>query len=251
MPVDLKVLSQRAHSLLQVSRFQDYCPNGLQVEGENSVQKIVAGVTASQAFIDAAIAKGADAILVHHGFFWKNEDPCVKGLKRNRLKSLLQNDVSLLAYHLPLDAHEELGNNVRLARHLGLLDVEKSANKKSLLMTARLPNVLSVGAWAECLQERLGREPLLIGDMDKSVERIALCTGAAQDFFEEAIELGVDAFLTGEISEQSVHIARESGVVFASAGHHATERYGVQALAEQLAAEFQLDYEFIDIDNPV
>lgn len=251
MAVELSTLIARTDALLQPERYSDYCPNGLQIEGIDRVQKLVCGVTASKALIDAAVATQADALLVHHGFFWRGENPCIKGFKRARIRELLCSNISLIAYHLPLDAHAELGNNAQLARRLGLQNVAKSPVRKSLLLTAQTEKTLSAGDWGAHIAAVLGRLPQHIGDSEKPISRVALCTGAAQDFFEEAIELGVDAFLTGEISEQSVHLARESGVSFFAAGHHATERYGVQALGESLAGEFALDYAFIDIDNPV
>jgi dinuclear metal center YbgI/SA1388 family protein len=251
MAVELQTLLKRAQEIMQPDRFSDYCPNGLQVEGRGKIQKLVTGVTASMALIEAAVDAGADAILVHHGFFWRGENPCIKGVKRPRIRQLLLNDINLIAYHLPLDGHMQLGNNVQLAARLGLVEVAKSPVRKSLLVTARLPEAQTAAEWAAGIEKVLGRTPQFIGEAGQAIERVALGTGAAQDFFEEAIELGVDAFLTGEISEQSVHLARESGKLFFAAGHHATERYGVQALGALLAEEFELEHQFIDIDNPV
>ena len=239
--------------LLQPDRFRDYCPNGLQVEGRESIQRVVTGVTACQALIDAAIVEQADAILVHHGYFWKNEDARVRGMKKQRLQALLHHDISLFAYHLPLDAHPELGNNVALAQVLAL-DIEagmEADNPLSIGLVGRLPHSMSAEEFAEYTESRLGREVLHIGESEDEIETLAWCTGAAQGFIEQAQALGVDAYLSGEISEPTVHIARETGIHYFACGHHATERYGVQALGQWLAREYGIEHIFIDIDNPV
>lgn len=244
--------------LLNVDAFADYAPNGLQVEGRREIKKIVGGVTACQALVDAAVEKGADALLVHHGYFWKGESPCITGMKQRRLKALLAADINLLGYHLPLDAHPELGNNAQLAKLLGL-QVEGSFGGGSygknsgpdIGQYGQLGQPQSAEGFAKLLANKLGREPLHIAGAGKEIRTIAWCTGGAQSYIEQAAELSVDAFLTGEISEQTVHIARELGIHFFSAGHHATERGGVQALGSQLATEFDVTFEFVDIDNPV
>ena len=236
--------------LLDATRFKDYCPNGLQVEGKVEVRKLISGVTASQDLLQAALNEGADAVLVHHGYFWRNESPQVVGIKRKRLGLLIQNDISLIAYHLPLDAHAELGNNAQLGKILGF-EMEGLFGEQKIAAYGSLPKTESLGGLAERIGECLSRAPLWIGDVSRPVRRVAWCSGAAQDYFAEAISLGVDVFITGEISEHTVHLARESGVAFISAGHHATERYGVQALGEHLAARFGLQHQYIDIDNPV
>jgi dinuclear metal center YbgI/SA1388 family protein len=233
-----------------VERFTDYCPNGLQVEGKSDVNKIVTGVSASMDFLEAAKLAGADAVLVHHGYFWKNEDACVVGLKRNRIKFLLDNEISLLAYHLPLDAHPELGNNVQLGKVLGL-NVQAYSGNQGLIAQAALGEPQSLERVSQNIAIQLGRTPLVIGDLTRSIKNVAWCTGGAQGYITDAIDLGVDLFISGEISEQTVHLARESGVAYIAAGHHATERYGVKALGEHLASEFSLVHEFVDIDNPV
>lgn len=236
--------------LLQVERFRDYCPNGLQVEGRAEVQSIASGVTASMALLEKAVEIGADAVLVHHGYFWKGEDARVVGIKRARLKRLLENDISLLGYHLPLDAHPELGNNAQLARQLGF-SLEGWFGDQSIAAYGCAIQPLSLMELAQQVEARLGRAPLVIGDPERQMRRVAWCTGAAQDYLELAVALGVDAFLTGEVSERTTHLARESGVAFIAAGHHATERYGVRALGEHLAQRFGLMHYFIDIENPV
>ncbi|ASK34906.1 Nif3-like dinuclear metal center hexameric protein [Alloalcanivorax mobilis] len=238
---------------LQTPRFRDYCPNGLQVEGRDQVRRLVTGVTACQALIDAAVVEEADAILVHHGYFWKNEDARVRGMKKQRLQSLLRHDISLFAYHLPLDAHPRLGNNAQLARRLGLR-VEgglEPDNPLSVGNIGRLEEPMSAGDFAAHVEAVLGREALHIGDTEDEIETLAWCTGAAQGFIEQAQALGVDAYLSGEISEPTTHFARETGIHYFACGHHATERYGVQAVGEWLANEYGLEHIFIDIDNPV
>lgn len=236
--------------LLQVDRFRDYCPNGLQVEGRSEVRTVVGGVTASLALLERAAELDADLILVHHGYFWKGEDARITGIRRARLKFLLQRDLSLVGYHLPLDAHPELGNNVQLARVLGFT-LEGWSGEQSMVAYGVPAQVQSLAELGRSIAGWLQREPMLVGDLQKPIRRIAWCTGAAQDYLELAVGLGVDAFLTGEVSERTVHLARESGVAFIAAGHHATERYGVQALGTHLAQRFGIKHHFVDIDNPV
>ena len=236
--------------VLDAGRFKDYCPNGLQVEGSAEVRRVVAGVTASQALIDAAVARGADSLLVHHGWFWRGEDGRVTGFRKARMRSLMLHDINLIAYHLPLDAHPELGNNAQLASRLGW-SVEGRFGEQDLGCFGRLPQAMSLSELAPSIEAALGRRPLVVGNGERSIRRIAWCSGGAQGYFEQAAALGVDAYLSGEISEQTVHLARESGVAFISAGHHATERFGVQALAENLQSRFSISCEFVDIDNPV
>jgi len=246
----LEELTRYLDELLQPSKFRDYCPNGLQVEGGDHVERIVAGVTASQALLDHAVAEGAQAVLVHHGYFWKGEDGRITGIRRKRLGALLRNDISLLAYHLPLDAHPELGNNAQLAALCGWT-AEGRFGDQDIAWVGRVDAPCSLAELRAGMAATLGRQPLVIGDDGRRVERIAWCTGGAQGYFEQAIALGVDAFVSGEISEQTVHLARESGVAYLAAGHHATERYGAKALAAHLAERFGLDCRFIDLDNPV
>ncbi|MBL8403414.1 MAG: Nif3-like dinuclear metal center hexameric protein [Dechloromonas sp.] len=236
--------------LLVPGKFRDYCPNGLQVEGRAEIVRLVAGVTASQALLDVAVARNADAILVHHGYFWKGEDGRVTGIRRKRLSSLLANDINLLAYHLPLDAHPELGNNAQLAQRLGWVE-EGRFGEQDIAWLGSLVGPGTLAELAADVARVLGRAPLVIGEGSKLIRRIAWCSGGAQSYFEQAIALGVDAYLSGEISEQTVHLARESGVAYLAAGHHATERFGVQALAEHVAQQFGIACEFVDLDNPV
>ena len=243
-------LARYLDQLLDVSRVRDYCPNGLQVEGRAEIHNIVSGVTASLALIEAARDAGADAILVHHGYFWRGEDPRLVGTRKRRIELLLRTDLNLYAYHLPLDLHPELGNNAQLAKRLGLVE-EGRAGEQDLVCHGTLATPSTLGEFAQRLQLTLGRAPLVIGDAQRPVQRAAWCTGGAQNYFDSALGLGVDVYITGEISETQVHLARESGIAFIAAGHHATERYGVQALAHHIAARFQLTHRYIDIDNPV
>lgn len=252
MAIALSTLVEEADRYLTAARIQDYCPNGLQVEGRPQVRRIVSGVTASQALLDAAVEADADVVLVHHGYFWKNENPCVVGIKQRRLKTLLNHDISLLAYHLPLDVHPEVGNNVQLARVLDLI-VEgplEPDNPRSIGLVGALAEPLAPRDFARRVHEALGREPLLI-DGEGPIRRIAWCTGAAQGYIDQAVAAGVDAYLTGEVSEPTVHAARENGISFIAAGHHATERYGVQALGDYLARRFAIEHLFVDCPNPV
>ncbi len=236
--------------LLEVDRFRDYCPNGIQVEGRAEIHRIASGVTASQHLLEAATEWGADAILVHHGYFWRNEDATLTGIKKRRIAHLLQRDVSLLAYHLPLDAHAELGNNAQLGRMLGL-QAQGRFGEQDIAWHGELQQPQTLAEFAATITHQLQRAPQIIGEGGRTLRRVAWCTGAAQGYFEQAVALGVDAFLTGEISEQNVHVARETGVAFIAAGHHATERYGVQALGGHLAQQFSLEHRFFDQDNPV
>ncbi len=251
--VSLRELVNYCDDLLQAAGFQDYCPNGLQVEGRAGVGSIVSGVTASQALIEAAAARRADLVLVHHGFFWKGEDARVTGIKRQRLGALLGHQISLLAYHLPLDAHPQLGNNAQLARRLGLPEQGRfgSGVGPDLACFGSLEAPLTVQDLSARIQDVLGRQPQCIAAGPQRIRTVGWCTGAAQSYLEEAARRGLDAFISGEISEPTVHIAREYGIHYFAAGHHATERYGVQALGEHLAGRFAIEHTFIDIDNPV
>ncbi|SFE13260.1 Nif3-like dinuclear metal center hexameric protein [Nitrosomonas sp. Nm166] len=243
-------LENHLNQLLDISRFQDYCPNGLQVEGRHNIHTIVSGVTASLDLLKAAITAKADAILVHHGYFWRGEDLRITGMKSRRIALLMTNQINLFAYHLPLDAHPQFGNNALLGKKLGLIETGRFGDQ-NIAVHGELIQVSTLGALGEKISRTLLRKPMMVGNPDKTIRRIAWCTGAAQSYFEAAIRQGVDAFITGEISEQSVHAVRESGVAFIAAGHHATERYGVQALGDHIAQNFDIQHQFIDIENPV
>lgn len=248
--MQLNELSDYIGSELQVGRFRDYCPNGIQVEGRSQVQRIATGVTASYAVLEAAAAWGADAILVHHGYFWRSEEAVLTGIKKRRISHLLQQDISLLAYHLPLDAHPVWGNNAQLAARLGLVEAGRFGEQE-IASHGVLQNPLKLSQFTKVIAEALQFEPLVVGERDREVARVAWCSGGGQSYFEQAIKLGVDVFLTGEISENNVHTARESGVAYIAAGHHATERFGVQALGEHLAEKFGIEHRFFDEEVPV
>lgn len=244
--------NQLLNDILKPHTIKDFCPNGLQVEGKNEIKTIVTGVTASQALIDAAIEKKADAILVHHGYFWKGESQPVTGMKKRRIGALLAHDINLFAYHLPLDIHPVIGNNAQLA---DLLDIEIETGLEpvtnSVAMKGRLKTPLTGAQFAEKISTVLNREPLTSLVRSEKINTIALCTGGGQGYIDLAAEQGIDAYLTGEASEQTIHSSREQNIDFFAAGHHATERYGIKALGELLATEHGFDVSFIDIDNPV
>lgn len=248
MSISRDGLLNTLNGLLQPHLFEDYCPNGLQVEGKSQIATLVTGVTASQALIEAAIENKADAILVHHGYFWKNENPAITGMKQRRIKRLLEKEINLFAYHLPLDAHPHLGNNIQLAKKL---NITVTGEFSGLGLVGKLNRPMNAREFSEIIGQQLKREPLCVLGGDHLIENVAWCTGAAQSFFEKTISLNIDAFLTGEASEATTHIARENNIHFFAAGHHATERYGVQAVGEYLAQTLGIDHLFIDVDNPV
>lgn len=247
-------LESLLNDFLKPFAIKDYCPNGMQVEGKAEVKKIVTGVTASQALIDAAIEQEADALLVHHGYFWRGESEPLKGMKFKRIKALIESGINLYAYHLPLDVHPEVGNNAQLAKLLGIEQRGglEDGNPNSVAVWGKLPNAMSAKEFSELLAMKLNREPLHIeSGVAKSIKTVGWCTGGGQDFIDLAASKGMDAFVSGEISERTTYSARELGIHYFSAGHHATERYGVKALGEWLASEHGFDVSFIDIDNPV
>jgi len=247
---ELTTLAAYCNALLSAASFEDYCPNGIQVEGERPVRRLASGVTASAALLEEALAWRADAILVHHGWFWRGEDPRLIGMKGRRVRTLTRADVGLLAYHLPLDAHPELGNNRQLAEVLGLCAPRATDLCGGLLWQGRLPHPMAAPALAAHIAAALGRVPLHVQGRLGAIEQVAWCTGAAQAYIEQAASLGVDAYLSGEISEQTTHQARELGLDYVALGHHASERYGVRTLGEHLAGRFALEHRFFDIENP-
>lgn len=238
---------------LKPDLIKDYCPNGLQVEGKKEVARVVTGVTASMALIDAAIARDADAIIVHHGYFWKGEADAIIGMKYQRIKKLVEHGINLFAYHLPLDVHPEFGNNASLGRLFELTELQPLAGirPEGVVMTGCVANSCSLNAFARQVFDKLARKPLVIGPDDKQISKVAWCTGGGQGYIDQVLDQNIDLFISGEASEQTVHTAREMDIAFIAAGHHATERYGAKHLGEKLAAETQLSVEFIDIDNPV
>lgn len=244
---ELDAIVAYCNQRLDAAAFDDYCPNGLQVEGRGEVRRIVSGVTACAALLEAAAALEADLVLVHHGYFWRGEAAPLVGVKGRRVRRLMASGMSLLAYHLPLDAHPELGNNRQLGERLGF---DSARPLDGMVWGAEPADPLTVAELAARVESSLGRTPLLVGAQDRPLRRVGWCTGAAQGMIEAAAALGCDLFLSGEISEQTVHLARELDLVYVAAGHHATERYGVQALGAELAVRFGLEHRFIDIDNP-
>lgn len=239
--------------LLDISRFRDYAPNGLQVEGRAQVNNIITGVSANQALIDAAVAANADAILVHHGFFWKGENPCIVGHQYQRLKTLLSHDINLYAYHLPLDYHQELGNNALFAKAMGFETIGQfSAGEQPGVGYYGKTAEITALALAQKLEKLLLRQPLHIASTSQqNIRQVAWCTGAAQDHIIAAKNLGMDAFITGEVSERTFALAKELDIHFYAAGHHATERFGIKALGEYLSHHYQLTVQLVDIDNPI
>ena len=244
-------LTRYLDELLKPETFKDYCPNGLQVEGRSQITRVICGVTANQALLDLAVTERADAILVHHGWFWRGESGAVTGIKRNRLKTLLSHDINLYAYHLPLDAHPTLGNNAGLAQAAGWRQTGVFG-EQNLGCIGEPAAGSTVASLTVDLGRALGRAPLVLAESaDQPVRRLAWCTGGAQSYFEAAINAGADAFVTGEVSEPMVHLARETGVAYFAAGHHATERFGVQALGVEIAAHFGVAVDYVEVDSPV
>ena len=245
-------LLQAFDGLLQPERFKDYGPNGLQVEGKQEVRRLVSGVTASRALIEAAIAAKADALFVHHGLFWRGQDGRVTGWMKQRLALLLAHDINLYAYHLPLDAHPQLGNNAQLGARLGLEATGRFGDQDLGFLGRRSDGggFADAQTLARHLEQALNRPVTLVNAGLVAIKNIAWCTGGAQGYFEGAIAAGAQAFITGEISEPQAHYARECGVSFFACGHHASERYGAPAVAGHVAAQLGLAHEFIDIDNP-
>ncbi len=246
-------LENYLNQLLKPELVKDFCPNGLQIQGSDNIDKIVTGVTATQDLIDEAIKVSANAIIVHHGYFWKNESYVIRGMKHKRVKALIENDISLFAYHLPLDIHAELGNNAQLAK---LLDIEVTGpleigNPVSVAIQGEFEQAIKPQALEERINLKLGRDCLRISpNSNKAIKTIAWCSGGGQSYIELAAEQRIDAFLSGEVSEQTTHIAREMDIHFFAAGHHATERYGAKALADHLSQQLKVDAQFIDVDNP-
>jgi dinuclear metal center YbgI/SA1388 family protein len=243
-------LAEWFEDTLSASHFKDYCPNGLQIQGAAGIGLLACAVTASVNAIEAAAKMGAQALVVHHGYFWRGEDSRIVGLKHRRIDLLMRHRINLFAYHLPLDVHPELGNNAQLGRKMGWSEARRFGDQQ-LICLAEIEKAQTASQLARQLQKTLHHAPLLVGNLERPIHRIAWCTGAAQDSLEEAIAAGCDAYVSGEISERTTHIAREAGVIYAAAGHHASERFGVQALAEAASQSLKLRWAFIDDPNPV
>lgn len=251
--ISQKELETYLNQLLRCESFQDYAPNGLQVEGTNTITRICTAVTAGEEVIDQAIALNADALIVHHGYFWRGESSIIVGMKRQRLRKLLQHNLNLFAYHLPLDCHTEMGNNACLAKLLQIHDIKMHsvANTANLLWSGTLHRPMSSSELKDFIGKQLGRDPLLIQSAKNLIHTISWCSGGAQDYILEANRLGVDAYLSGEVSERTYYQAKELNINYYACGHHATERYGIQALGNHLAAVFELECSFLDCDNPI
>ena len=245
---------KQLNNLLKPELIKDFCPNGLQIQGSDLISKIVTGVTATKALIDEAIKAGADTIIVHHGYFWKNESPVIRGMKYERIKALLTHNINLFAYHLPLDIHPELGNNAQLAK---LFDINitgplELGNERSIAIQGEFSKAKTAEQLSAVINQQLNRECLHIAaPSNKEIKTIAWCTGGGQNYIELAAEQGIDAFISGEVAEQTTHVAKEMDIHFFAAGHHATERYGVKALAEYINQTMGINATFVDIDNPV
>ena len=250
--VELNELESYCNELLNPAAFDDYCPNGLQLDaGVAEIRRVVSGVTACQALLERAVDRGADLLLVHHGYFWKGETQPLVGMKGRRVRTLIQNGINLMAYHLPLDAHPGLGNNHQLAQRFGIEGAAPLDEKEGLLWCGILAQAESPAEFAQRIARSLDRPPLHIAGGDHPVRRVGWCSGGGEGYLVQAAAAGLDAFVSGEVSEQTTHQARELGIHYFAAGHHATERYGVQRLGETLAQQFGLWHEFIDIPNPV
>lgn len=251
--IKLKELTLYLNDYLACNTYNDYAPNGVQVEGKSEIKRICTAVTASQDAIDEAIANRADALLVHHGYFWRGEEPVITGMKRQRIAALLSHDITLLAYHLPLDCHPVLGNNALIAKrlHIDSPTMHQAGKTNNLLWSGKLPKPLTALAFSKLLETQFRRPPLHIAGHDRLISQIAWCSGGAQDFISDASQLGVDAFISGEVSERTYYQAKELGIDYFACGHHATERFGIEALGQHLAAQFQLETIFFDSDNPV
>lgn len=250
--INLYELERYCSDFLNADAFDDYCPNGLQVDaGTADVRNMVSGVTASQALVDAAVEAEADLLLVHHGYFWRGEQQALTGIKGRRVRTLMRHGISLLAYHLPLDAHPVLGNNRLLGDLLGFVDATPVEEGSGLIWQTTLDSEQTPEGLGLLLESKLQRKPLHIEAVGRKIRRVGWCTGAAQSAIEQAAAIGLDAFITGEVSESTVHLACELGIHFYAAGHHATERYGAQALGQHLSEKFNINHRFIDVPNPV
>lgn len=258
MPMEKRVnrhtFEKKLSAILKPNKFKDYAPNGLQVQGCDEIAKVVTGVTACQALIDEAIRLNADAIFVHHGYFWKGESQVITGIKYQRISRLIKNDINLYAYHLPLDAHPELGNNAQLVKMFNLKNPRSLQSylplDESIGVIAEFEQALEIEQVKERIEKALGRDVLFEASGKKLIKTVALCSGGAQGYIEQAVEMDADLYLTGEVSEQTIHLAREHGIHFVAAGHHATERYGAKAMAKFIMEELGVEAEFVDIDNP-
>ena len=249
----LKEIIQWCDETLNTHEFKDYAPNGLQIEGRSDVQKILCAVTASQEAIEAAIAQNADILLVHHGYFWKGEPYPITGMRGKRIKSLIQHDISLVGYHLPLDSHPTLGNNAAIAECLALENLQAldPSERHPIGNIGFLKHAMSATEFRDYLTARLGFNTIHLPAEKNQIQKVGFCTGAAQDFIGKAAEQGCDAFISGEVSERTYYEAKELDVHYYACGHHATERYGVQRLAKAISEQFNIEYSYFELNNPI
>ena len=249
----LQDIIQWCDQTLESTEFKDYAPNGLQIEGKTEVRKILAAVTASQDAIDAAIRENADLLLVHHGYFWKGEAYPITGMRGKRIKSLIQHDISLLAYHLPLDSHPSLGNNAAIADLLELERIEAldPSERHPIGNIGYLNQPMPVEEFKKFVSEKLKFDITHLPADKTMIEKVGFCTGGAQDFIVKAAEQGCDAYISGEVSERTFYEAKELGVHYFACGHHATERYGVQRLGQAISEQFDIEYVYFELNNPI
>jgi dinuclear metal center YbgI/SA1388 family protein len=249
----LQEIIQWCNDTLKTHEFKDYAPNGLQIEGRSEVKKIVCAVTASQEAIDAAVAQQADLLLVHHGYFWKGEAYPITGMRGKRIKTLIQHDISLVAYHLPLDSHPMLGNNAAIADllELEIFEALDASERHPIGNIGYLKQALTPEAFKDLLTERLGFQTIHLPADKKTIQKVGFCTGAAQDFISKAAEQNCDAYISGEVSERTYYEAKELDVHYYACGHHATERYGVQRLGKAISEQFNLEYSYFELNNPI
>ena len=249
----LQDIIQWCDQTLKSSEFKDYAPNGLQIEGKTEVRKILAAVTASQDAIDAAIRENADLLLVHHGYFWKGEAYPITGMRGKRIKSLIQHDISLLAYHLPLDSHPSLGNNAAIADLLKLERIEAldPSERHPIGNIGYLNQPMPVEEFKKFVSEKLKFDVTHLPADKNMIEKVGFCTGGAQDFIVKAAEQGCDAYISGEVSERTFYEAKELGIHYFACGHHATERYGVQRLGQAISEQFDIEYVYFELNNPI
>lgn len=238
---------------LACALFNDYSPNGMQIEGKSEIRRICTAVTACHDIIQRANHLKADALLVHHGYFWRGEAPVLTGMMRQRVGSIISHDLNLFAYHLPLDCHQDIGNNACIGRLLDVHDRSSHAVNKipDILWSGSFQSSVDSSALMQQLTHLLNRQPLHVSGSNKKIKRIAWCSGSAQDFIVDAHRLGVDAYISGEVSERTYYQAQELGIHYFACGHHATERFGIQALGRLLSERFALTHAFLDSDNPV
>ena len=250
---NLNEIIQWCDQTLKSHEFKDYAPNGLQIEGTSEVKKILCAVTASQTAIDAAVAYGADLLLVHHGYFWKGEPYPITGMRGKRIKSLIQHDISLVGYHLPLDSHPTIGNNAAIADLLELEHIQAlDPNERNPIGNiGYLKSAMSPEVFKQFASEKLGFDAIHLPADKTSIQKVGFCTGGAQDYIKKAADQDCDAYISGEVSERTFYEAQELNVHYYACGHHATEKYGVQRLAKAISEQFNIEYSYFELNNPI